>query len=142
MLGIRRDEEGSRSKERVVSPRVEGATWAYREQLAEVWQYFNLHLPDSLHLRVHPILGWTELDVWEYIRRESLEVMPLYFSNNGKRYRSLGCAPCTGLIDSEAGSVEAIIEELRATGYTERQVRAQDKADNYAMQKLRSKGYM
>lgn len=142
LVGIRRDEEGSRGKERVVSPRPDSGAWTYKEQPAEIWHYYNLHVPEDVHLRVHPLLHWTEMDVWEYIRREKLEVMPLYFAQDGKRYRSLGCHPCTGSIDSAASTVDEIIEELRATKTTERAGRAQDKVDTYAMQKLRSRGYM
>lgn len=142
LVGIRGDEEGSRGKERVVSPRTVSSAWNYKEQPAEVWHYYNLHVPGDVHLRVHPLLRWTELDIWEYIRDEQLEVMRLYFAENGKRYRSLGCYPCTAAIDSDATTVDAIIEELRNTRVTERAGRAQDKADVYAMQKLRSAGYM
>ncbi len=142
LVGIRGDEEGSRGKERVVSPRSDSAAWTYKLQPAEVWDYYNLHLPADIHLRIHPLLRWTELDIWEYIRRESLEVMPLYFSKEGKRYRSLGCYPCTTPIDSNACTVDEIIEELKNTKETERAGRAQDQSDNYAMQKLRSAGYM
>src|SRR6516162_8036658 len=95
LLGIRGDEEGSRGKERVVSPRVDTATWTYKDQPAELWHYYNLHVPEEVHLRIHPLLRWTELDIWQYIAREKLEVMSLYFSRDGKRYRSLGCHPCT-----------------------------------------------
>jgi len=143
LLGIRQDEEGSRGKERVASPRNANSEWEYKEQPAEVWHYYNLHLPEDIHVRVHPLLRWTELDIWEYIERENLEIMPLYFANDeGRRYRSLGCAPCTGSIQSKATSVREIIEELRLTDSTERAGRAQDQADAYAMQMLRSGGYM
>ena len=143
LLGIRRDEEGSRAKERVVSPRPDDGTWTYKDQVAEIWNHYNLHLPESVHMRVHPLLHWTELDVWEYIQREKLEIMPLYFSNaEGKRYRSLGCWPCTGSIDSCASSIDEIVDEIRMTKTSERAGRAQDNADTYAMQKLRSQGYM
>jgi len=142
LVGIRRDEEGSRGKERVASPRSDTASWTYKEQPAEIWNYYNLHLPASVHVRIHPLLHWTEADVWEYIRGENLEIMPLYFSQNGRRYRSLGCYPCTGDIESNATTVDQIIEELKNSTTTERAGRAQDKADSYAMQKLRSAGYM
>jgi sulfate adenylyltransferase subunit 2 len=142
LVGIRGDEEGSRGKERIVSPRSESSSWNYKEQPAEVWRYYNLHVPSNVHVRIHPLLRWTELDVWEYIRQEELQVMSLYFANNGKRYRSLGCYPCTGTVESNASTVDEIIEELRNTKVSERAGRAQDKVDNYAMQKLRSKGYM
>lgn len=143
ILGIRRDEEGSRAKERVVSPRPPDGFWPYKDQVAEIWNYYNLHLPESMNMRVHPLLHWTELDVWEYIQREKLDVMPLYYANSaGKRYRSLGCWPCTGSMDSCAGTVDAIVEEIRLTKTSERAGRAQDNVDAYAMQKLRSQGYM
>lgn len=142
LLGIRRDEEGSRGKERVVSPRPDDATWVYKNQPAEIWHYYNLHLPESMHLRIHPLLQWTEIDIWEYIARESLEVMPLYFSAGGKRYRSLGCFPCTAPVESGAASLAAIVEELKVSQSSERAGRAQDNADTYAMQKLRAAGYM
>jgi len=142
LVGIRRDEEGSRGKERVVSPRAVAGGWTYKNQPAEVWDYYNLHVPADVHVRVHPLLHWTELDVWEYIRREKLEVMPLYFAKDGRRYRSLGCAPCTGDIASSAANVDAIIAELKASKTGERAGRAQDKADTHAMQKLRGEGYM
>src|SRR4030095_4520729 len=109
LLGIRRDEEGSRGKERVVSPRADNSGWTYKNQPAEIWHHYNLHVPESVHLRIHPLLQWTELDIWEYIRRENLEIIPLYLSRDGKRYRSLGCWPCTGAIESEAGTVDDII---------------------------------
>lgn len=142
LVGIRGDEEGSRGKERVVSPRTDSAQWSYKKQPAEIWDYYNLHVPGDIHLRIHPLLRWTELDVWEYIKQESLEVMPIYFAKDGKRYRSLGCYPCTATVDSNASNVDEIIEELRNTKETERAGRAQDKVENYAMQQLRSGGYM
>ncbi len=142
LLGIRGDEEGSRGKERVVSPRALGGDWVYKKQPAEIWGYYNLHVPSEVHVRVHPLLRWTELDIWEYIEREKIEVIPLYFSRQGRRYRSIGCSPCTGSIASEAASVSDIIAELKATKTSERAGRAQDQADNHAMQKLRSAGYM
>ncbi|HEY9868212.1 MAG TPA: sulfate adenylyltransferase subunit CysD [Candidatus Obscuribacterales bacterium] len=142
LLGIRRDEEGSRGKERVVSPRADNATWTYKNQPAEIWHYYNLHVPESVHVRVHPLLHWTERDIWECIRRENLEIIPLYFARDGKRYRSLGCWPCTGSIESNACTVDDIINELAETKISERAGRAQDKVDTYAMQKLRTAGYM
>ncbi|CAN5499600.1 sulfate adenylyltransferase subunit 2 [soil metagenome] len=142
MVGIRRDEEGSRCKERVASPRSTSGQWDYKDQPAEIWHYYNLHVPSDVHLRVHPILHWTELDIWQYIQRESIEIVPLYFSRNGQRYRSLGCAPCTGAIQSEASNIDEIIEELRLSKDSERAGRAHDKADTYALQKLRKSGFM
>jgi sulfate adenylyltransferase subunit 2 len=94
-------------------------------------------------VRIHPLLHWTELNVWEYIQRENIPVTSLYFADRqGKRYRSLGCAPCTIPINSNARTVADIIEELKATTSSERSGRAQDQEDTYAMQKLRARGYM
>lgn len=97
--------------------------------------------PNVHHIRIHPMLHWTEQDVWKYIKQENLPVNPLYFSNNGKRYRSLGCAPCTSPIKSNAKTIDDIIKELEVKDYAERSGRAQDKEDEEAMRKLRSLGY-
>lgn len=142
MLGIRRDEEGSRSKERYFSPRDRDFEWNYLDQPPEVWDQYNTDVPVKTHVRVHPLLHWTEVNVWEYIKRERIPVIDLYFAKRGKRYRSLGCAPCTTPIRSTADTIDKIIRELRRTVETERSTRAQDRADPYAMQKLRAKGYM
>lgn len=141
-LGIRHDEESSRGKERIVSPRNPDSSWSYKTQVAEVWHYYNLHLPENVEYRIHPLLYWSELDVWRYIKQEQLDLIPLYFARNGRRYRSLGCAPCTGTVVSEAKTVEEIICELEASQSAERSGRAQDQEHIYAMQRLRSCGYM
>jgi len=89
------------------------------------------------------LLHWTELNIWEYIERESIPVIPLYFANGkNERYRSLGCAPCTMPIKSTAKNVREIIEELRQTNTSERSGRAQDKESEDAFEKLRRDGYM
>jgi len=93
-------------------------------------------------MRVHPILHWTEFEVWQYVRQEGLPVNPLYFAKEGKRYRSLGCQPCTVPIPSSAKTIEEIVEELRTSKTAERAGRAQDKEKAYMMQKLRALGYM
>jgi len=142
ILGIRRDEEGSRSKERVFSERNKDSEWDYTNQPPELWDQFKTDFPRGNHIRVHPILHWNEIDIWAYIGREKIPLIDLYFTKNGKRYRSLGCAPCTGMVDSTATTVEEIIEELRNTQVSERAGRAQDQEDAYAMQKLRKDGYM
>lgn len=142
MVGIRRDEEGSRGKERVVSPRSTAGSWNYKDQPAEIWNYYNLHVPKDVHVRIHPLLQWTELSIWEYIASQSIEVIPLYFAREGMRYRSLGCAPCTGAFPSTAATVEEIIEELKQTSQSERSGRAHDKEESYALQKLRRDGFM
>jgi len=141
-LGIRRDEEGSRAKERVFSPRDKNFEWAYKDQPPELWDQYNTDFGPDTHVRIHPILGWTEIDIWRYIEREGIEVCPLYFARDGKRFRSLGCAPCTGPISSNAATVAQIIEELEHDKTPERAGRAQDQEAAYAMQKLRARGYM
>jgi sulfate adenylyltransferase subunit 2 len=139
---IRRDEEGSRGKERFFSPRDAQSHWNYKEQPPEFWNFFHAHLDPQSHLRIHPLLNWTELDIWLYIQKENLPTLPLYFSKNGMRYRSVGCAPCTSPTESKASSIEEIIMELKTTQVSERSGRAQDHEDKYAMQKLRKDGYM
>jgi sulfate adenylyltransferase subunit 2 len=142
LLGIRRDEEGTRSKERYFSPRDANFGWVYREQPPELWDQFNTDLKPGTHVRVHPLLDWTEIDLWEYIERESIPLVDLYFAKDGRRYRSLGCAPCTGTIESEATTVREIIEELKATKKSERSGRAQDQEAEDAFERLRAEGYM
>ena len=142
ILGIRRDEEGSRSKERVFSERSSDSTWDYANQPPELWDQFKTDFKKGNHIRVHPILHWDEIDIWEYIKRENIPIIDLYFSKEGKRYRSLGCAPCTNPIDSNASTLDEIIEELKNTEETERSGRAQDQEDAHAMEKLRKEGYM
>lgn len=141
-VAIRRDEEGSRGKERVFSPRDAQAKWDYREQPPEVWDHYQSDMSPGAHMRIHPILHWTELDMWLYIKRENIPVLDLYFSKNGQRYRSVGCAPCTGSTPSLAANVDEIIAELKTTKVSERAGRAQDHVSAYAMQKLREEGYM
>ena len=141
-LGIRRDEHGIRAKERVFSPRDEDFEWNYKEQPPELWDQYKTKAKDEEHLRIHPLLGWREVDVWEYIQREGIPIVDLYFAKNGKRYRSIGCETCCSLIDSDADTVDKIVEELKTTRISERSGRAQDKELAYMMQKLRSLGYM
>ncbi len=142
IVGVRRDEEGSRSKERVFSERNKDYEWDYSNQPPELWDQFKTDFPKGNHIRVHPLLQWSELDIWEYIKRENIPIIDLYFAKNGERYRSLGCAPCTGKIKSDADTLDKIIEELKNTTTGERAGRAQDQEDSYAMQKLRKDGYM
>lgn len=142
IVGIRRDEEGSRSKERVFSERNSESEWDYTDQHPELWNQFKTDFKKGNHIRVHPILHWTEIDVWEYIKKENIPLIDLYFSKNGKRYRSLGCYPCTTPIESEASNIDEIIEELKNTTQAERSGRAQDQEVSHAMQKLRKDGYM
>lgn len=139
---IRRDEEGSRGKERVFSPRGKSSEWNYKEQLPEFWTEFQTDVDEDTEMRVHPLLHWSELDIWLYVRAQQIPVLDLYFSKNGKRYRSVGCAPCTGHVESSASTLDEIVDELRTTKVGERAGRAQDQADRYALQKLRARGYM
>jgi len=142
ILAIRRDEHGIRAKERYFSPRDEAFHWNYKDQPLEMWDQYQGSMEDRSHTRVHPILHWRELDVWEYVKQENLPINPMYYASNGKRYRSLGCEPCTNTIDSNAGTIDEIIEELRTTRIAERAGRAQDKERAFTMQKLRALGYM
>lgn len=142
ILAIRRDEHGIRAKERYFSPRDEEFRWRYTDQPAELWDLYVKPSEDFSHMRVHPILHWTELDVWRYVKLENLPVNPLYFAKGGMRYRSLGCKPCTVPVPSDASTIDEIIEELTTTKIPERAGRAQDKERAYMMQKLRSLGYM
>ena len=142
ILAIRRDEHGIRAKERYFSPRDEEFRWRYTDQPAEMWDLYVKPSEDFSHMRVHPMLHWTELDVWLYVKREKIPVNPLYFARNGMRYRSLGCVPCTVPVPSNASTIDEIIEEITTTKIPERAGRAQDKEKAYMMQKLRSLGYM
>ncbi len=143
LLAIRRDEHSIRAKERVFSPRGCDFTWDYQNQPSELWdQYNKTQDSDTQHFRIHPMLGWTELDIWRYIERENIPIVSLYFAKNGLRYRSIGCEICCSPISSSAVSVADIIKELEASNTPERAGRAQDKEQAYMMQKLRSLGYM
>jgi sulfate adenylyltransferase subunit 2 len=143
IVGVRRDEEPTRAKERYFSPRDKNMEWNVEDQPPELWDQFKTDFEPGTHVRIHPLLHWTELNIWEYIERENIPVIPLYFANEeGKRYRSLGCAPCTFPIQSQARSVRDIIEELRKTRTPERAGRAQDQESEHAFEKLRRDGYM
>ncbi len=143
IVGVRRDEDPTRAKERYFSPRDKNMEWNVEDQPPELWDQFKTDFEPGTHIRIHPLLHWTELNVWEYIEREKIPVVPLYFANaQGERYRSLGCAPCTLPIKSSARNVAEIIEELRTTRVPERAGRAQDKESEHAFEKLRRDGYM
>lgn len=142
LLAIRRDEDPTRAKERIFSPRGSNFDWNIKDQPPELWNLYPTEIPEGSHLRIHPLLNWTEVDVWKYIQREKIPVIDLYFAKNGRRYRSIGCAPCSATVPSEAATVEDILRELDETRTSERAGRAQDVAADYAMQKLRIKGYM
>ncbi len=142
LLGIRRDEHGIRAKERYFSPRDEKFQWNYQDQPPELWDQYKSQAEEKTHIRVHPLLGWTEVDIWKYLKRENVPITDLYFAKNGKRYRSIGCTTCCNPIDSDASTIDEIIEELETTNTSERAGRAQDKENVYTMQKLRALGYM
>ena len=142
ILAIRRDEHGIRAKERYFSPRDVDFKWDYKNQPLEMWGQFQRLQEEGTHMRIHPILHWQELDVWEYMKKEKMPTNPMYFARGGRRYRSLGCEPCTLPIESDATNVDEIIEELKTVNITERSGRTQDKERVFTMQKLRALGYM
>lgn len=146
IVGARADEEGSRSKERYFSPRDKQNDWDVDDQPPELWSYYKTDFAPGTHLRIHPLLDWTELNLWEYIQRENVPIIDLYFDNGqGMRYRSLGCFPCTFGVPSTARNVDEIVEELRSGKYAniaERSGRAQDADDGNSLETLRRGGYM
>jgi sulfate adenylyltransferase subunit 2 len=165
IVSIRRDEHGIRSKERYMSPRDRDFRWrVYREKFdgdsglealqdAELsgWGIFESDFgPDTNHVRVHPLLHWTELDVWRYVKERNLPFNPLYRSDyvekaygvRERRYRSLGCRPCTTPIVSKASTIDEIVREIMLSNEEERAGRAQDKESMYIMEQLRALGYM
>ena len=111
IAGIRRDEQGTRAKERIFSPRDEGGRWHTKNQPPEFWDQSNFNYPDSVHIRIHPLLGWTEIDIWRYIQREKIPIVDLYFSKNGKRFRSLGDKDITLPVKSRAKNLDEIIDK-------------------------------
>lgn len=142
IVGIRRDEQAIRNKERFFSPRDENMTWDYWNQPLEMqgWDLFVEDVPNQGHIRVHPLLEWSEIDVWRYIENYDIPVNPLYFSKDGKRrYRSIGCRPCTEPIESNAVTIPEIIKEIEERGGTEREGRHTEKENT--MHHLRSLGY-
>ena len=146
IVGARADEEGSRSKERYFSPRDRENNWDLGDQPPEFWNQYKTDFPPGTHLRIHPLLDWTELNIWEYIKRENIPTVSLYYDQGkGKRYRSLGCYPCTNPIDSTSKNVDDIIVELQSgalSNVAERSGRAQDKDDGGGLETLRRDGYM
>ena len=146
IVGARADEEGSRSKERYFSPRDRNSDWDVGDQPPELWNQFKTDFAPGTHIRIHPLLDWTELNIWEYIEREKIPITDLYFDQGkGNRYRSLGCYPCTTPVDSTAKNVSDIVKELREGKFkniAERSGRAQDKEDGGGLETLRKEGYM
>ena len=146
IAGVRADEEGSRSKERYFSPRNSQNTWEVADQPPEFWNQYKTEFAPGTHLRIHPLLDWTELNIWEYIEREEIPTVSLYYNQgDGRRYRSLGCYPCTNPVESDARTPREIIEELRTGKFSniaERSGRAQDSEDEGGLESLRRDGYM
>lgn len=147
ITGIRRDEDPTRAKERYFSPRNAEFEWDYKDQPPEFWNQFTTALEPGEHIRVQPLLDWTEVDIWRYIERENIPIPQMYFARKGEdglnyRFRSLGCWPITKPVQSNASNIEEIIAELRITKTSERAGRAQDHHERNAMQKLRAKGFM
>ena len=142
ILGIRRDEQAIRAKERIFSPRNVDGSWDPRTQPPELWDYFSYDVPDGAHTRIHPLLHWTELDIWRYTRRENLPFVPLYLARDGKRYRSLGESNITFPIASSADTLDRIISELETTREPERAGRSMDSETEDAFERLRTSGYM
>ncbi|UFZ01508.1 sulfate adenylyltransferase subunit 2 [Bradyrhizobium ontarionense] len=142
IAGIRRDEEATRAKERVFSPRGAEGHWDVRDQPPEFWDHFNASPPQGAHLRIHPILHWTEADIWAYTARENIPIIPLYLSHNGKRYRSLGDQDITFPVASNASNIPEILAELESTKVPERAGRALDHETEDAFERLRVAGYL
>lgn len=146
IVGARADEEGSRSKERYFSPRDRNNDWDIGDQPPEFWNQYKTDFAPGTHVRVHPLLDWTELNVWEYIKRENIPTVSLYYNQgDGTRYRSLGCQPCTNPIESTSRNVDEIVNELsegQLANIAERSGRAQDKEDGGGLEELRKNGYM
>ncbi len=140
--GIRRDEEATRAKERIFSPRGAEGQWDFRDQPPEFWNQFKTDFPPHTHIRVHPLLHWTEIDIWAYTLRENIPIIALYLAKDGKRYRSLGDQDITSPVESKAANIEDIIAELKTTKIAERAGRAMDHEAEDAFERLRAGGYL
>ena len=124
------------------SPRGLTGQWDFKDQPPEFWDQFKTDFPPGTHIRIHPLLHWTEIDIWLYTQRERIPTIPLYFSKDGQRYRSLGDKDITFPISSTASTIEEIIEELRTTKISERSGRAMDHESEDAFERLRADGYL
>ncbi len=146
IVGARADEEGSRSKERYFSARDRQNEWNIADQPPEFWNQYKTDFAPGTNVRIHPLLDWTELNIWEYIQQENIPTVSLYYNQgSGRRYRSLGCFPCTAPVESNARNVAEIITELKVGKFAniaERAGRAQDKDDGGGLETLRRDGYM
>ena len=168
--GARRDEEKSRAKERIFSFRAIGHSWDPRHQRPELWHVFNTRLRPGESMRVFPLSNWTELDVWQYIVAENIDIVPLYFAEERPvvrrggvwimvdddrlpldpgetpelrrvRFRTLGCYPLTGAIESDAANPADIVAELRGARQSERQGRLIDSDEDSSMERKKREGY-
>ncbi|HEY3577137.1 MAG TPA: sulfate adenylyltransferase subunit CysD [Gaiellaceae bacterium] len=168
--GARRDEERSRAKERIFSFRDDFGQWNPRAQRPELWSLYNARVRKGEHVRVFPISNWTELDVWQYVAREQLELPPIYFAHQREvfrrdgmlyaasehvermegedtfvtsvRFRTVGDMTCTGGVESTASTIDAVVEEIAATRVTERgETRADDRFSEAAMEDRKRVGY-
>jgi sulfate adenylyltransferase subunit 2 len=168
--GARRDEEKSRAKERIFSFRTKSHTWDPRDQRPELWNLFNTRIAAGESIRVFPLSNWTELDVWQYIAWENIPVVPLYFAKERPvvrrsgtwimvdddrlplepdetpqmrrvRFRTLGCYPLSGAIESDADTLAAIIAEMETARVSERQGRLIDADETASMEKKKREGY-
>ncbi|WP_414902555.1 sulfate adenylyltransferase subunit CysD [Sphingomonas flavalba] len=169
--GARRDEEKSRAKERIFSFRTANHRWDPKAQRPELWNLYNARKAKGESIRVFPISNWTELDIWQYIHREGIEIVPLYFAaprptvvrdglilmvdddrfrfepgeapvERSIRFRTLGCYPLTGAVESEAATLPAVIQEMLLATTSERQGRAIDRdAGDASMEKKKQEGY-
>jgi sulfate adenylyltransferase subunit 2 len=168
--GARRDEERSRAKERIFSFRSKGHVWDPRTQRPELWNLFNTRIQAGESIRVFPLSNWTELDVWRYIQYEKIPIVPLYFAKERPvvrrgdtlimvdddrlplepgekpdfrrvRFRTLGCYPLTGAIESDAESVEDIVTEIENSRFSERQGRLIDNDEAASMERKKREGY-
>jgi sulfate adenylyltransferase subunit 2 len=142
LLGIRRDEQPIRGKERGMSPRDADGRWHFDTQPTELWGQYSAIAPEGGHVRVHPLLKWTELDIWRYVEREGIPIPELYFARDGKRFRSLGEKDITFPVNSHAATIAEIIAELETTRESERAGRAMDHEREDAFERLRATGYM
>jgi len=168
--GARRDEEKSRAKERIFSFRSAEHRWDPKRQRPEPWNVYNTRINQGESVRVFPLSNWTELDIWQYIRRENIEIVPLYFAaprpvvnwngvdimvdddrmpeelrstavTKSVRFRTLGCYPLTGAVESTAATLEDIIQEMLLTTTSERQGRVIDADQSGSMEKKKQEGY-
>jgi sulfate adenylyltransferase subunit 2 len=167
--GARREEERSRAKERIFSFRDEFGAWDPKNQRPEVWSFYNAKINPGESVRVFPLSNWTEIDIWNYIKREKIEIVPLYFAKKRRiirrnglilladefnqpqggekveetmvRFRTLGCSMCSGAIESTADNLDKIIEEVMIAQKSERENRAIDYETDGSMEEKKKEGY-